>query len=142
MSKFTDPDSENQWRDTLNERQNSGVDEDFPVAKEEELPKELLSSFQALTVSQDEDKSSVRTRQTAPPRLDKTHGFMKFIIQNQNSRKDYEEKQAALKLRREIDEDDNDDSPKRNKLNRQRKEVRVRPGFESYKPPHARKVQQ
>eukprot|EP00803_Ostreobium_quekettii_P010493 evm.model.scf_63.1 EVM.evm.TU.scf_63.1 scf_63:2373-3611(-) len=82
--------------------------------------------------------------QLAPRRLNLEHGFMKFIVDNQLARRQYEEEQSQQRVERTSDMRKEqkladelcskcklEDTPKP-----RRREVRVRAGYGAYTPPH------
>ncbi|CAD7704490.1 unnamed protein product [Ostreobium quekettii] len=95
---------------------------------------------------------SLPGREALPPprRLNLKHGFMKFIVDNQLARREYEEEQLqqrverTAEMRREQQTLVNEFNSKCNLDDRKgtrkpkRREVRVRAGFGAYTPPHTK----
>lgn len=69
---------------------------------------------------------------TGTPRLDKDHGFLRFIVQNQVDRDNYEQEQRILKHMKEINREEED---------RERQRRSPKPELENhvYIPPYRRK---
>ena len=69
---------------------------------------------------------------TGPPRLDKDHGFLRFIVQNQIDRDNYEQEQRISKHMKEINGKEEDEE-------RQRRSQKPESENNVYIPPFRRK---
>ena len=70
---------------------------------------------------------------TGQPRLDKDHGFLRFIVQNQVDRDNYEQEQRILKHMKEINRKEEDEERQQRRSPKPESENHV------YIPPYRRK---
>lgn len=79
MSTAPDAGSGTCWSDLVDENQTSGLAETSAVLDEDTTPEDVVSSLNALSLDDDKTEAYTRVHQPAP-RLDKSHGFMRFIV--------------------------------------------------------------
>lgn len=79
MSTTRDPDSSTCWSDLVDETRTSGLAETSPVLDEDTTPEDVISSLNTLSLNDDKSEAYTRVHQPAP-RLNKSHGFMRFIV--------------------------------------------------------------